>query len=415
MDTIWKSNVGRLFFGGCGTQVGMVLAVASLVGILLVCSVCAFSNALTIVITQQVAKLSGNATVEGAPNGEEAVLRDQIEALIGQVELLRANESRSPSAVETPSPAPKPMAIAHGSGVNLRSGPGIHYNKVGILPLGGRLEIVGRNNDSSWWLVSTPNGLAWVSADVVIARDVDENIPVVSIPALLAWPTPGLAQPAPGNSTPAPSITPNSTPTRPSGTPTASAAESRIFVEDTVGYKRIRESLRTPPISASFSPRGDQIAIIEGIKLYLVAGDGSSGRILLSDDEIRRPVGGAVWSPDGEYIAFLVDYKKKKCRPCRSVGIVRVSDESILFLQTPDNLDSDAPRWTQDGRLLVNVHPTEPADGITYIYDTSGRGKVASGSYVLSTSHDAQKWLPWRPGRIWRAGVSERPDTYYSD
>ena len=60
----------------------------------------------------------------------------------------------------------------------------------------------------------------------------------------------------------------------------------------------------------------------------------------------------------------------------------------------------------QDGRLLVNVHPDEPARGTMYVYDTLGRGEPASGVYLLSSSHDAQKWL------VWQAGVSERPDTY---
>lgn len=414
MDTFWKSNLGRLFLGGCGTQVGMLFAFVALAGILLFCSVCAFSNALSIAITQEIARLSAGAAVEGASGGEVEVLRGEIDSLVGQVELLRANGPGMPLATSTPSSPPQPMVIALESGVNLRSGPGLNYNRVGVLTLGGSLEIVGRNGDSSWWLVSTPSGLAWVSADVVKALNVDDSIPVVSIPALLVWPTPLNGLPAPTN-TPVPTMPATPTPNRPAGTPTAAAAESRIFAEDTVGYKRLRESLSAPPISESFSPGGDQIAFIEGIKLYLVAGDGSKGRIMFAEDNLRRPVGGAVWSPDGKYLAFLIDYKKRNCKPCRSVGLVRLEDDTIFFLETPNNLDGDAPRWTQDGRLLVNVHPTEPADGTTYIYDTSGRGQVASGVYVLSSSHDGQKWLPWRPGRTWQAGVSERPDTYYSD
>jgi hypothetical protein len=413
MDTFWKSNLGKLFLGGCGTQVGLVLAFAALAGVLVFCSVCALSNALSVAMTRELARLSTNATATAASNGEAEALQGEIESLVNQVEVLRAQASATPLANAGPSSSSQPFVIANKSEVNLRSGPGLSYNKVGTLALGGRLEIVGRNSDSSWWLVSTPDGLAWVSAAVVAAYDVNDSIPVVSIPALLAWPTPDGPNPGP-NSTPTPNAPTTPTPARPSGTPTATAAESRIFVEDTVGYKRLREQMGPPPLSESFSPGGDQIAISEGIKLYLVAGDGSRGRILLADDDNRRPVGGAVWSPDGKYLAFLVDYKSPKCKPCRSVGLVRLSDASISFLKTPDSMDSDAPRWTQDGRLLVNVYPGEPADGTTYVYDTSGRGQVASGVYVLSSSHEGQKWLPWKPGRTWQAGVSERPDTYYN-
>jgi hypothetical protein len=92
-----------------------------------------------------------------------------------------------------------------------------------------------------------------------------------------------------------------------------------------------------------------------------------------------------------------------------------VSDGSITFLQTPPGLGADTPRWTQDGRLLVDMHSGEPADGATYIYDLSGRSQVASDVYTLSSSHDGQRWFPWRPGRVWQAGVTERPDAYFGD
>jgi hypothetical protein len=150
---------------------------------------------------------------------------------------------------------------------------------------------------------------------------------------------------------------------------------------------------------------------MDGIKLYLVAGDGSYGQVLLAEDETIKPIGGAVWSPDGELIAFMVE--RKDCDQCRAVGLIRVSDGTISYLEAPDNQDVEAPRWTHDGRLLVVVHPSEPADGITYVYATSDRGQPASGIYVLSSSHEGQKWSPWLPGRVWQAGVSERPDTYY--
>jgi uncharacterized protein YraI len=317
-----------------------------------------------------------------------------------------------PLAAPTPPPPPKPIVIAHKNGVDLRSGPGPEYTKVGLLKQGGSLEIVGRNGDSSWWLVSTPNGLAWVSADAAMVQNVNDSIPVVTTPALLVLPTLGDSQSTPASAA-VPTVPATPTPTRPSGTPTAAVDESRIFVEDTVGYKRLWEQLSAPPVSESFSPRGDQIAIIEGVKLYSVAGDGSDARVLFADDGDKRPVGDAVWSPDGEYIAFVVE--RRNCNPCRSVGLARPSDGSVSFLKTLNNMDSDAPRWTQDGRLLVNVHPGEPADGTTYVYDTSGGGQVASGVYVLSSSHEGQKWLPWLPGRTWKAGVTERPDAYYSD
>jgi len=413
MDRFWNSEEGKLVLGGCGTQVGLVAASVILIGGVLFCFACVLSSGLTVAIAQDSANLSANQDTSAASNPEADALRRQIESLVAQVRILEASKPE-PLAPVAPAPTPQPFVISHQNGVNLRSGPGVNYSRLGTLALGARVEIVGRNSDSSWWLVSTPNGLAWVSSKVVVAYDVNDNIPVVTIPALLSFLTlPGtgaLSDAAPA--TPAPAAPADPASSQPVGTPTATVAEARISVEDTVGYKRLFESLsKTPPVSASFSPKGDQIAVMDGIKLYLVAGDGSYGRVLLEEDETMTPIGGAVWSPDGQFIAFVVE--RKNCDPCRSVGLIRVSDEQINYLKIPDNQDSEAPRWTHDGRLLVVVHPGEPADGTTYVYTTSSQGQPASGIYVLSSSHAGQKWLPWIPGRVWQAGVSERPDTYY--
>ncbi len=435
MNAIWKSNLGKLFLGGCGTQLGAVFALATLVGLVLVCSVCAVSSALTAALAQQGVVLPASATVEAlppqeagaAPTGEAELLRAEIASLVGQVESLKAKAASQPAA-STPLPPqpPKPFAIALQPGVNLRSGPGASYYRVGTLPLGRRVEIMGRNQDSSWWLVAAPEGLAWVSASYVTVYDVGDTLPVVSIPALLVWPTPLPGQPASLAAQPAPSAGPppasaqppfgtpvTSTPLLPCGTPTATAAQAGVFVEDSEGFKQLRKQLSYPPVSASFSPQGDQIALTEGIKLYLITSDSFNGQILMSENGIIKPAGGLVWSPDGQYLAVVVE--KLNCKTCRSVVLVRISDASLFFLQTPNNLTGDEPRWTQDGRLLINVHPGEPAQGTTYVYDLEGRGEVAAGTFTLSSSHEGQKWLPWRPGRTWQAGVAERPDAYNAD
>ena len=407
MDGYWSSNRGKLFLGGCGTQIGILVASATIVGMALLCFVCALSSGLGIAITQEFTGQTANLDTGAVPSEEAEALRGQIESLVAQVRILEANGSNGSSEPAAPIPTPQPFVIAHQSGVTLRSGPGVDYSAVGTLTLGARVDIVGRNGDSSWWLITTPQGLAWVSDDIVAAYDLNDNIPVVTIPGLLTLPATG----APSANTPTPDPSAAAPPV-PSGTPTASIVESRIFVEDTVGWKRLFESMSTtPPASASFSPKGDQIAVMDGTKLYLVAGDGSDGQVLVDEDEVLKPIGGAVWSPDGQFIAFMAE--RINCDPCRSVGMVRVSDGTVNYLETPDNQDSEAPRWTHDGRLLVVVHPAEPANGVTYVYSIASRGQPASGIYVLSSSHEGQKWLPWLPGRVWQAGVSERPDTYY--
>jgi Tol biopolymer transport system component len=151
----------------------------------------------------------------------------------------------------------------------------------------------------------------------------------------------------------------------------------------------------------------------EGKKLYTVARDGSSGDIWMEEDETIRPIGGVAWSPDGGYIAFMAD-RKQNCSQCRVVGVVRLSNRLLVYLDGPGGQATDLPRWTDDGRLLVTIHNGDSANGTTYIYEKNGGGRAASGSYNLSSSHAGQDWYPWEPGRTWRVGAGG-PDGYYED
>jgi uncharacterized protein YraI len=91
---------------------------------------------------------------------------------------------------ETPTPEElKPFVTAVESSVNLRNGPSTDYEVVGTLSPGESLEIVGRNVDSSWWQVSTPNGSAWVAASVVTASNMDDRILVAEAPPPPIQPT----------------------------------------------------------------------------------------------------------------------------------------------------------------------------------------------------------------------------------
>lgn len=80
------------------------------------------------------------------------------------------------------SPGEPPLVSAGESNVNIRISPGTDYEIIGQLPAGQSLEIVGRNFDSSWWQVSTPNGLGWVATHVTTASNIDGTIPIAEAP-----------------------------------------------------------------------------------------------------------------------------------------------------------------------------------------------------------------------------------------
>ena len=99
-----------------------------------------------------------------------------------------------------------PRVTASNSAVNLRTGPGTNYERVGALPQGQSLEIIGRNANSSWWQVATIDGPRWIAASVTTATNVGDNIPVAQAP-------PPPTQPPP------PPATPTSPPAQPTAPP----------------------------------------------------------------------------------------------------------------------------------------------------------------------------------------------------
>jgi hypothetical protein len=346
------------------------------------------------------------------------VLLQRVSFLVSRVDAVRSNASLGP-AVPAPPPTlvpPPAVAIAIKSAANLRSGPAESYNRIGQLPVGERLEIVGRNNDNTWWLVASPNGqFAWVSNMAVTTVNVSQALPVVSIPALLTQalgrgsaetvlPVTG------GNSVEGSALAP-----APLGTPIPAAEVSRRFVQDTLGYKQLVRRLLLPTVSESFSPDGSQIAVTEKIKLYTITIDGATTRTLVGEDASITLVGGAVWSPDGQYLAFVADRIADCVGPCRTVGLVHMADGTVSFLPAPPDSGLDKPRWTLDGRLLVTSYLAELANGATFVYDPTGQGQAATGSYQLSSSPAGQKWFPWLPGKMWEANGVGGPDGYYGD
>ena len=411
MPAFWRTRTGKLFIGGCGSQSGLFFALGGLLVILLFCSVCISVNMASAGVRHLLAGPVATASPAGAvPADMEATLAE-INRLLSELELLQTSGAIAPVPLQTE----KPIAVANQAGVALFSGPGAQYDQVGVLPAGAQFELVGRNVNASWWLAAAPNGLfAWVSAAAITTPAGSDALPVVAIPNQLvqAVSSSSLSGVAAADTPPA-TVPP--TPTLPPGTPTPTIDQERQFVEDLSAYQRVKAALLVPPLSASLSPDGSRMAMTEGIKLYTVTTAGAHTDIWLEENAELKPVGGALWSPDGQYLAVVVDFKNRPCPPCRAVAVLNLADDTITFLETAEGLDTDAPRWTQDGRILVNAHPGEPADGITYVFDRYGLGQPATGDYILSSSHEGQKWSPWLPGRTWRAGVSERADSYYQD
>jgi hypothetical protein len=85
--------------------------------------------------------------------------------------------------------------------LNVRTGPGTNYTRIGLLEAGVTVGILGRNSDTSWWQIVYPeaaSGIGWISADYGRAQNT-VNVPVVEIPPT---PTPATPSPTPTPTTP---------------------------------------------------------------------------------------------------------------------------------------------------------------------------------------------------------------------
>jgi len=93
----------------------------------------------------------------------------------------------TPVSLELPTTAPTStpsvfLASPKDQPVNCRFGPATSYTIVGALIVGRRAEIIGRNEDSSWWYVrnpSDPSTSCWLSAEFVVTIGDVQSLPVV--------------------------------------------------------------------------------------------------------------------------------------------------------------------------------------------------------------------------------------------
>ena len=116
--------------------------------------------------------------------------------------------------VEPPTPTPQPASFTvQSTTVNVRSGPGTSYSRIGQLRAGQTYEILGKNDTGDWWQFSFNGDPAWVAAQMVQANGSEAVEVAANIPAL---PTAVKRQPkpAPKPAAPAPAPKPAEPPSR---------------------------------------------------------------------------------------------------------------------------------------------------------------------------------------------------------
>ncbi|MEQ8676493.1 MAG: SH3 domain-containing protein [Aggregatilineales bacterium] len=129
--------------------------------------------------------LDGTTFVIPAGVSSYIVKIDAEDSSVGaQVELAILGDALAPIAteeVQAPQNTDPNVCTITGSGVNVRSGPGINFDAIGTLNAGNQFIATGQNNG---WYNGTYNGQsAWVASGVVTATGNCANLPTVNAPA----------------------------------------------------------------------------------------------------------------------------------------------------------------------------------------------------------------------------------------
>ncbi len=123
------------------------------------------------------------------PTAEDAALFDTLIRSVAVAGAVQSSEAAAQNEVLT-----NGSAVVVADRLNVRSGPGTSYNRVGAVASGDVLAVTGQFNACSWLQIVTPSGVeGWVSgsSEYVTLGTRCTDLPAVEAPPL---PTPGAAQ-----------------------------------------------------------------------------------------------------------------------------------------------------------------------------------------------------------------------------
>ncbi|MBX3059686.1 MAG: PD40 domain-containing protein [Anaerolineae bacterium] len=203
--------------------------------------------------------------------------------------------------------------------LNVRTGPGVQYDRVGFLLQGESVPIIGRDPLSGWWKIQCPVTITgpdcWISGGAQYAQASNtESVPVAAVP-------------------PTPTVPPTATPT-PTLEPATQAAGGTglLAYADNTGLWVVPLNLgQNPPTAGTpiqlatdadisqpiISPDGRKVAFLRGNNDSNVLGymntDGSGGDFLVTSRSVPNASGSSdvtvlldqiVWLPDSQSLAF---------------------------------------------------------------------------------------------------------------
>ncbi|MCB8924566.1 MAG: hypothetical protein H6652_02950 [Ardenticatenaceae bacterium] len=311
--------------------------------------------------------------------------------------------------------------------LNIRSGPGVVYERLGFFLKGSTAEVLGQDPTSGWWLVACPSDIpapqCWVSggSQYTLGNNVD-GVPVAAVP-----PTP----------TPLPTATATSEPA--ADTIVVGDLGSYIVYSDTDGIWRLPlDMTQSPPAAGTpvqlaavtgvsqllVSPDGQQIAFVAGDfdsnQLGVVAATGGSQILVTSDDlpdaanaDFATLINQIAWMPSGQTVAFnsrIVNQVGPGVAPQPDLWLVTLSGSLTEQFELGDGGHTFA--LSPDGSRVIFGNP----ESVTRVnLDGSNRETVIEFPFVNTASEYA--WVPtaqWLPSGS-QAYVAIADDDPWSD
>jgi type II secretory pathway pseudopilin PulG len=126
------------------------------------------------------AAAQATATFNAAATG--AVLTESVPSAPSETPTDTATPTETPTATDTPILTP---FITTDVNSNVRAGPSTVYDILGNLLKGQTADILGRNSNSTWWVIGfapAPGGKGWIADSIVTVSGDTSNVPIVAAP-----------------------------------------------------------------------------------------------------------------------------------------------------------------------------------------------------------------------------------------
>lgn len=232
-------------------------------------------------------------------------------------------ETAIPTATSTASPTPVRPNVQIDVNLNVRSGPGVDFERVGLLEPNTVVEIIGRNEDGSWWQILYPGDtekIAWISAGFGVAENT-EQVALVEIPA----------------------------------TPTASAPTSTpVPPVPEVDFRVVKQRLRSNEENGGWSPNGSVSNCGYGHEIYVqvidAAGNPLNGVVIGDIYNNPRQITGSKGPGLAQYLLYFNGYNLLVVEDTSAGRPVTSETSHVLSAK-----DEEIPiPWLIEGNYCVN-------------------------------------------------------------